>query len=97
MAIVTEQRKKQRNLIIVLSLVFVITSTVVYFGILRKPEAPTTIQTKGSATISILRGIRTIGLNTAVLDREDFKTLIPYTKLSPTVEPGRDNPFLPYQ
>lgn len=93
MPILTEQRKRQRNLIIVFSLVAIVTLLVLSFGRLRQglPEtAP------AGEELEIAKGAREIRLNVNLLTEEKFKELIPYERLSRKIMTGRNNPFVPY-
>jgi len=95
MSIVTPQRKKQQKLISVLLLVFLITSTVLYFGVFRKgkPGAGVTIVEEFPVFPS---GPGVIKLDLSLLTQDRFRDLVPYEKLSTDIKTGRKNPFLPY-
>lgn len=94
MPILTEQRKRQKNLIIVIFLVVTVAIFVLYFGRLRQdlPEATTT----GDSS-QIAQGAREIRLNVKLLEDNRFKKLIPYETLSRDIATGRNNPFAPYR
>lgn len=92
MAILTSQRKRQRNLIIVFIAVVVITLGVLYFGVLKQGGEPEVLE--GDATV--LRNIREVRLNLQLLKDKQFRDLVPYDKLRTGIKTGRKNPFTPY-
>lgn len=93
MPILTEQRKRQKNLITVMSLVMVITITVLYFGFFRRGGGEQFLEEGGA---EIIKGAREVRLNLGVFTEERFKDLIPYDKLPKDIKTGRNNPFIPY-
>lgn len=94
MAILTVQRKKQRNLIVVAILIVAVTLGVLYFGVLRqKSEEPAVLK----SAVNLLRGIKEVKLNLDVLYDRRFLDLAPYEKLPTDIKTGRDNPFIPYE
>ena len=95
MPIVTTQRKKQRNLIMVMGAVVFITSVVLYLGVFREGGGGSTgvIDTGISGSLTVPRGFV---LDTSILRDERFRQLVPYTKIQGAIETGRDNPCVPY-
>ena len=95
MPIVTTQRKKQRNLIMVMGAVVFITAVVLYLGVFREGGGGSTgvIDTGISGSLTVPRGFV---LDTSILEDERFRQLVPYTKIQGAIETGRDNPFVPY-
>lgn len=92
MPILTEQRKRQKNLITAMVFVVIVTLLVLYFGIMRR-EVPEEKRTEGT---DLLTRTREVGLNVDLLQDKRFKALIPYDKLSREIKTGRNNPFVPY-
>ena len=96
MPIVTTQRKKQRNLIMVMGGVLLVTATVLYMGFGRGEGRKNTgviIDTSVSGSVTVSRGFE---LDTSILMDERFRQLIPYTEIQGVIETGRDNPFASY-
>ena len=95
MPIVTTQRKKQRNLIIVMGAVVFITVVVLYLGVFREGGGGIggVIDTGISDSLTVPRGFV---LDTSILQDVRFRQLVPYTKIQRAIETGRDNPFVPY-
>ena len=94
MAIDSEQNKTQRNLIILVILVLVVTLGILYFGYSRK-EQYGVVLSKDTGS-DILKGARELRLDLKLLESERFKNFVPYSKLPTDIETGRDNPFEPY-
>ncbi|MFY9457691.1 MAG: hypothetical protein WAP23_02055 [Candidatus Spechtbacterales bacterium] len=93
MAILTTQRKKQKNLIVVMILIVAVSFGVLYLGVFgRESEEPTV----GKSGVSLLRGIKEVKLNLDLLRDKRFLDLEPYRKLPTDIKTGRDNPFVPY-
>lgn len=96
MPIITTQRKKQRNLIIVMGMVVFITAAVLYLGVFRGGgQGPGgVIDTAGiPGSLTIPRGFV---LETSILQDVRFRQLVPYIKISRVIKTGRNNPFIPY-
>lgn len=93
MPILTVERRKQKNLIGVMALVFIITSLVLYFGFFKRGvPAPEALEKEAE----ILKGAREIKLNLDLFEEERFRNLVPYEKLPREIKTGRINPFVPY-
>lgn len=90
MPILTSQRKRQRNLIIVFIAVVAVTLGILYLGVLKRGE-PEVFE--GDIDI---RNIREVRLNLELLKEEEFRGLTPYDKLQADIKTGRKNPFAPY-
>ena len=93
MAILTVQRKKQRKLIVLMGVVFIITLGVLYFGPFRQPKEAQVIV---DSEINIFKKIREIKLDLGLLKEERFRGLVPYSKIPTDIKTGRSNPFAPY-
>lgn len=101
MPLLTEQRKKQRGLLIVLGLVVVVTSGVVLFGVFMGRQGTAAPK---SAEISerllkinaILSGVREIDLDVSLLNNRTLQDLSAYKDLPEDIQTGRANPFIPY-
>ena len=93
MPILTIQRKKQRNLIIVLALVVVASTWVLYSGLFSREPQEFLFIGEG---VDILRGTEEVKLNLKLLGEDRFRSLVPYEKISGDINTGRDNPFAPY-
>lgn len=91
MPMLTSQRKRQRNLVIVFIAVLTVTLGVLYFGVLSKEE-PEVFE----SDTSIFRGTREVRLNLELLKEEQLRGFVPYDKLRTVIETGRKNPFVPY-
>jgi len=91
MITVFEKEKRQRNLILVLVGVVLITSLVIYFGYFKKEEKPPT---------EILPPIlpKKIEIDFEVLKKPILEELQIFEKseLAKPEEIGRENPFVPY-
>ena len=94
MPILTIQRKKQRNLILVLALVVVVSAGVLYFGLFSRESQDLSFIEGGA---NILRRTEEVKLNLRLLEEDRFRSLVPYEKISGDINTGRDNPFVPYQ
>lgn len=95
MPIVTPQRKKQRNLIIIFGFVLVTIVSLLYLGVFRKGG----ITTKGGGNEAPFLGGEKkleIKFDAGLFKDEKFRSLTPYAKISHDIKTGRDNPFLPY-
>ena len=93
MAILTAQRKKQRNLIAVTGVVVIVSLGVLYFGAFKQPKKE---QVVVDSEINIFKKIREIKIDLSLLGEERFRGLVPYSKLPTDIETGRSNPFAPY-
>jgi hypothetical protein len=95
-----KQKKTQRNLIIILLVVLVITLLVVFQGLFKKEEKP--------STENIYVEKPEIKIDFSVFDNPIFDILLPFYEIEPIEEEststspgeatsvGRENPFLPY-
>jgi len=95
MPILTSQEKKQKNLVVVMALVLVVTLTVLYFGFF-KGGGPDSKFIDKEGYLDIFLGVREIKLNTDFLEGNKFRSLVPYDKISTDVYTGRNNPFSSY-
>jgi len=101
MAIVfLEQRKTQRNLILVFFVLIFIISIVVWRGS-SKEESPTTISEEFSPSLEKIVEIDFEIFKNPVLEKlQPFLDIIPLelsaTGTKPSVKVGRENPFIPY-
>jgi len=93
MAILTAQRKKQRNLIAVTGVVVIVSLGVLYFGVLKQSKKE---QVVVDSEINIFKKIREIKIDLSLLEGERFRGLVPYSKLPTDIKTGRSNPFAPY-
>ncbi|MFH1656683.1 MAG: hypothetical protein ABH956_02845 [Candidatus Nealsonbacteria bacterium] len=83
-----QKRKKQKYLIIVFGIVFLITAVVLWYGFLKKEEITTT---------NFLTPLREVKVDFDFLDSIIFSKLNEFDKISPfDEEAGRKNPFMPY-
>ncbi len=93
MAILTAQRKKQKNLIAAMILIVAVTLGVLYFGVFKQEgEEPAVVE----SVANLLQGIKEVKLNLDILRDRRFLDLTPYQKLPTDIKTGRDNPFAPY-
>ena len=93
MAILTAQRKKQKNLVAAVILIAAVTLGVLYFGVF-KQESEESAVTKSAP--NLLHGIKAVKLNLDILRDKRIRDLAPYQKLPTDIKTGRDNPFTPY-
>lgn len=97
MPIINTQRKKQRNLIIVMGGVLLVTVVVLYWGVFRgegqQGDGGVVVGGDVSGSLTVPRGFV---LDTSILMEERFRELIPYTKIQGEIKTGRSNPFVPY-
>ena len=91
MAITLVQRKKiQQGLILVLVAVLLITTTVLWFGFLKKGEAVPALET-------VVPALKPIEIDFGVFEIPLLQTLeAPPEAVSEPESPGRRNPFLPF-
>jgi hypothetical protein len=93
MAILTAQRKKQKNLVVAMVLIIAATLGVLYFGVLKQGgKEPAAVKSAPSLRL----GIKEVKLNLDILRDKRFLDLAPYQKLPTDIKTGRDNPFTPY-
>ena len=93
MAILTAQRKKQKNLIALVGIVVIVIVVVLYLGILRQPQKEQVVL---DSEINIFKKIREIKIDLGLLEEERLRGLVPYSKLPTDIKTGRSNPFAPY-
>jgi len=85
-----QEKKKQKYLIIVFSIIILISVLVLWFGYLRKSQP-------GSSPVSMSSYQAEIKINFAVLENSLLKQFQPFEKVIPFEgQKGRSNPFLPY-
>lgn len=95
MALYTEQRKKQQNLITAFAIVLVITIGVLYLGFFRGERKGTGAGGRITIVKGILDSIKEIDLKTDVLENEVFFKLKKYEVLDKdSIKTGKDNPFI---
>ena len=88
----TQQKKKQKILIIAFGIVLLVTSVVVWYGFFRD-DTPSFVP---SPTVTA-PAPREISINFSLLESLAFQELRPFERISPYEEgTGRRNPFLPY-
>jgi hypothetical protein len=71
-----------------------------YVGTAAPTVLPTDAKEVGIETITVLRRLRDVRLDTAVLSDPVFRILVPPPPppggVEPTIIPGRENPFVPF-
>jgi len=86
-----QQKKRQKQLLILGGAVFVVTILILWFGYFRQPEE---VFNPPATTTGF---IKDININFEFLKNPFLKDLNPFEKITPFEdETGRENPFLPY-
>lgn len=93
MAILTAQRKKQKNLVAAMILIVAVSLGVLYFGVFKRESEESAVI---KSAPNLLLGIKEVKLNLDVFNSKRFLDLAPYKKLPTDIKTGRDNPFAPY-
>lgn len=92
MADFIEERKKQKRLILVLTLVLLITASVLWYGFFRTPPGEALKEEKEVAPAFE----PSLDVDFDVLETPAFKNLAPFEGVTPFEgERGRENPFAP--
>lgn len=95
MPIITSQREKQRNLIIIFVLILFTIVMVLYLGVFRG-VGPAVNGVSKEPELQKSREDFEIKLDSSLFKDEKFLSLVPYGKIVQDVKIGRGNPFLPY-
>lgn len=87
-----EERKRQKKLIWILTVVVLITIIVLWQGFFKKPKEIEVVSPK-----RVIPEFREVKINFQILETPLLKELQPFEKIKPFEgEIGRENPFLPY-